>query len=166
MKKLLLLLLCVPLIGLGQGLGDYYISEGNPKTNGLEFKIKKPIGYELSPVFIPTTIVEFKKSNNGVLTQFNISIYTFEQLGFQDMKNASKSELKDIIVQISQYYELCDYPGFIDEDGDQGYRQLTSFTFIGNNVFTIRVIVKNTYIPSDVEDLFYKMSKTLEFIGE
>jgi len=41
MKKLLLILLCLPFIGFGQ-LGDYYTSDGNFKNNGLEFKFKKP----------------------------------------------------------------------------------------------------------------------------
>ena len=45
MKKLLLILLLLPLISFGQ-LGEYYNAEGHPKAKGLSFKIKKPLGFE------------------------------------------------------------------------------------------------------------------------
>jgi len=62
-----------------------------------------------------------------------------------------------------EYYELCGYPGWIGEEGAQEYRSLQSFTLIRNNIFVIKATVRNKYIPSDVEELFYKMSNTLEF---
>ena len=166
MKKLLLILLCLPFIGFGQ-LGDYYISDGKLKNNGLEFKLKKPNGYVQFAGKIPTTIVGFGKKDAPGEIEFYISIYTLEQFELQNLRNASKSELKDMIVTAEdmQYYELCGYPGWIGEDGAQGYRSLQSFTFIRNNIFVIKATVRNKYIPSDVEELFYKMSNTLEFIN-
>ena len=55
MKKLLLILLCLPMVGftqsdeslLGDGFGDYFKTYGNPKAKGLEFKIKIPLGYAI-----------------------------------------------------------------------------------------------------------------------
>ena len=119
-------------------------------------------------VAIPTTIVGFSKKvviGAPVEIEFYISIYTLEQFELQNLRNAGKSELKDMIVSAEdlEYYELCGYPGWIGEDGVQGYRSLQSFTLIRNNIFVIKATVKNKYIPSDVEELFYKMSNTLEF---
>jgi hypothetical protein len=164
MKKLLLILLCLPLIGFGQ-LGDYYTSDGSLKNNGLEFKLQKPNGYVQFTGQIPTTIVGFGKKDSQVLIEFYVSIYTLEQFELQNLRNASKSELKDMIVSAEdlEYYELCGYPGWIGEEGVQGYRSLQSFTLIRNNIFVIKATVRNKYIPSDVAELFYKISNTLEF---
>ena len=167
MKKLLLILFCLPMIGFAQ-LGDYYISDGKLKNNGLEFKFKKPNGYFQFAGKIPTTIVGFSKKvvmGAPVEIEFYISIYTLEQFELQNLRNAGKSELKDMIVSAEdlKYYELSGYPGWIGEDGAQDYRSLQSFTFIRNNIFVIKATVRNKYIPSDVEELFYKMSNTLEF---
>ena len=164
MKKLLLILLCLPFIGFGQ-LGDYYISDGKLKNNGLEFKLKKPNGYVQFAGKIPTTIVGFGKKDAPGEIEFYISIYTLEQFELQNLRNAGKSELKDMIVSAEdlEYYELCGYPGWIGEEGAQEYRSLQSFTLIRNNIFVIKATVRNKYIPSDVEELFYKMSNTLEF---
>ncbi len=55
MKKLLLILLFLPMIGFGQsnnkswlgdGLGEYFETNGNTKSKGLDFKIKITLGYE------------------------------------------------------------------------------------------------------------------------
>ena len=62
-----------------------------------------------------------------------------------------------------KYYELSGYPGWIGEEGAQGYRSLQSFTFIRNNIFVIKATVRKKYMPSEIEELFYKMSNTLEF---
>jgi len=54
MKKLLLILLCLPLFiypqsdnsFLADGFGEYFTTKGNPKLEGIDFKIKIPLGYK------------------------------------------------------------------------------------------------------------------------
>lgn len=154
------------MIGFGQ-LGDYYISDGKLKNNGLKYKFKKPNGYVQISGKIPTTIVGFSKKDASSEIEFYISIYTLEQVELQDLKNESKSELKAMIVSAEdlEYYELSGYPGWIAEEGIQDYRSLQSFTFIRNNIFVIKAIVKNKYMPSEIKELFHKMSNSLEFLN-
>ena len=60
MKKLLLILLLLPLISFGQ-LGDYYNSEGHPKAKGLNFKIRKPLGFEQNEADRPNIVQKWEK---------------------------------------------------------------------------------------------------------
>ena len=166
MKKLLLILLCVPLIGLGQELGDYYISEGDPKTHGLDFKIKKPIGYYQYFGTIPTTIVGFGTVEKDIEIHFLISVYPDTHPLSEKFKKMDNSEIKNHIQSIDgmEYYELCGYPGATIESGDDIGSLLQSFIFINNKQFWIKLTVMDKHIPSELEDLFYKMCNTLEFI--
>ncbi len=168
MKKLLLILAFLPLIGISQLSDYYYFSNGNPKTNGLEFSIKKPLGYEQMSGGISTTIVKFSKLNEKITKEIIISIYTLEEAGLEDMRNVSKSELKEFFgsSENEQYYELCGYPGWIAEDGFNNFRSLQSFTIINNNIFVMKASIMQKHIPYELEALFYKMSKTLEFLEE
>ena len=60
MKKLLLILLLLPLISFGQ-LGEYYNAEGHPKAKGLSFKIKKPLGFEQKEADRPNIVQKWEK---------------------------------------------------------------------------------------------------------
>ena len=63
MKKYILLLI-IPLLSFGQ-LGEYYYSKGNPKAKGLNFKIKKPLGFDQMEGNRPNVVQKWtKKSTN------------------------------------------------------------------------------------------------------
>ena len=170
MKKLLLII-SIPLMFccsglLAQDLGAYYTSNANAKTNGLTFKIKKPLGYKQFQGEIETTIVGF--SNNkigGVISEFYISIYSLKEMELDDFKNMSKNEIKDIFLSNNmKYYELCGYPGWIVEESIVGATSLQSFTIIHGSLFVFKLTSLSKTIPHKEKELFYKMSNTLKFI--
>ena len=61
MKKLLLILLCLPMIGFGQ-LGEYYKPIGHSKAKGLKFQIKKPLGFEQLEADRPNIVQKWTKN--------------------------------------------------------------------------------------------------------
>ena len=105
-----------------QDLGTYYTSNTSAKTNGLTFKIKKPLGYTQLQGEIETTIVGFANNNRGgVVSEFYISIYSLKEMDLLEFKNMSKNEIKDTFLSNNiKYYELCGYPGWIAEESIVG----------------------------------------------
>ena len=60
MRKLILLLLFIPLFSFGQ-LGEYYFSNGHPKSKGLNFQIKNPLGFEQNEADRPNIVQKWEK---------------------------------------------------------------------------------------------------------
>ena len=165
MKKFILLLI-VPFLSFGQ-LSEDYISKGDPKAHGLNFSIKFPSGYNQAPVSLPTTLTSYTKKEKDINVSFFISVYTLEEIDSEQFKNKSKSTLKRHIESIEEleYYELCGYPGGVMKMGGH----LQAFIFIKNKQFWIKVNLADNqlknlgYIPLKIEDLFYKVTKSLTF---
>jgi len=74
MKKLILLLF-IPLLSFGQ-LGEYYYSNGHPKSKGLNFQVKKPIGFEQNEADRPNIVQKWEKNktNNDEYVSFMIIV--------------------------------------------------------------------------------------------
>ena len=88
MKKLILLL-CIPLMSFGQ-LGEYYYSNGHPKSKGLNFQVKKPIGFEQNEGDRPNIVQKWEKNktNNDEYVSFMIIVKRLPA----EMKGFGKSE--------------------------------------------------------------------------
>ena len=140
MKKLLLILLCLPMIGFGQ-LGDYYISDGHPKAKGLDFEIKTPLGFEQMEADRPNIVqkwIKNPKDNNTIVT-FMVMVYnlpqemqnqTSELRQYLKFENGVEEMIKEVGENVSngQYYVLDNYPGVYYENVEVGERMGFTFT--------------------------------------
>ena len=63
------------MIGFGQ-LGDYFKSKGHPKAKGVNFKIKRPLGFEQMEANRPNIVQKWIKNpkDNNTMVQFMILI--------------------------------------------------------------------------------------------
>ena len=126
MKKLLLLLLFIPLVSFGQ-LGEYYFSNGHPKSKGLNFQIKKPFGFEQNEADRPNIVQKWEKdkADNNKYVSFMIIVKKEDEL-----KSISKEEwiqylkyeggVKDIVSGFpnssnSKFFTIDNYPGVITD---------------------------------------------------
>ncbi len=87
MKKsiLFLAIMLCPILVFGQ-LGDYYSSNGHPKAKGLNFQIKKPLGFEQNEADRPNIVQKWEKNktNNDEYLAFMIIVKKLdpEVIGF------------------------------------------------------------------------------------
>ena len=126
MKKLILLLLFIPIVSLGQ-LGEYYFSNGHPKSKGLNFQIKKPLGYEQNEADRPNIVQKWEKdkTDNNKYVAFMIIVKKDDQL-----KSLSRDEwsqylryeggVEDIVSEMpnssnSKFFTIDNYPGVITD---------------------------------------------------
>ena len=128
MKKLLLILLCLPIIGFGQ-LGDYYKSEGHPKAKGLEFEIKTPLGFEQLEADRPNIVQKWIKNpkDNSKTVVFLLLVKDLE-VEAQDQKSEwiqylkSENGVQEMIDMLGgntsngKYYVLDTYPALYFEN--------------------------------------------------
>ena len=102
MKKIILILLCVPLIGFGQ-LEDYYKSKSHPKAKGLNFQIKTPSGFEQKEADRPNIVQKWTK---GTAT-FMVLVKNLDQ------ENLNLQELKDLFFFLPSPFAMYgDYERF------------------------------------------------------
>ena len=167
MKKLLLILLCLPIVGFGQ-LGDYYTAKDHPKAKGVDFTIKVPDGYEASEGKRTNTIQVFNKKNSIPIT---IHIYSYldvlpEMSLHGKNRNTLKSAVKDIIEAIKldakiEYYESGGYPGYIAEGKESGVTSYQLNTFLENQLFIVGFT--GLSISETDRELLKEMANTLYF---
>jgi hypothetical protein len=71
-------------------LGEYYDSNGHPKAKGLNFKIKKPLGFEQNEADRPNIVQKWEKSktNNDKYVAFMIIVKKLDS----EMRGFSKKE--------------------------------------------------------------------------
>ena len=88
MKKLILLLF-IPLVSFGQ-LGEYYYTNSHPKSKGLNFQVKKPIGFEQNEGDRPNIVQKWEKNktNNDEYVSFMIIVKRLPT----EMRGFAKSE--------------------------------------------------------------------------
>ena len=106
MKKLLLILLCVTMIGFTQGLGDHFKSEGHNKSKEFNFKIKTPIGFEQMEVDRPNIIQNWIKNKND---NNKLEIFLIVIKDFPEGRDVTKEEWKDYLLnegRINDFIEV------------------------------------------------------------
>jgi hypothetical protein len=146
MKKLLLVLLALPMLGFGQ-LGDYYTAKGHPKAKGLNFQIKKPLGFEQMEGDRPNIVQKWIKNpkDNNTMVQFMVLVKNMPQemqiqksewIQYLKFENGVE-ELVNIVgknVSKGKYYVLDRYPGIYYENMEVGERMGFTFTFYTKTV--------------------------------
>jgi hypothetical protein len=176
MKRLLLILLCVPLIGFGQ-LEDYYKSKSHPKAKGLNFQIKTPSGFEQKEADRPNIVQKWTK---GTAT-FMVMVKNLDQ----EMKNIPKKDWIDYLKYGSgvtdlasevpntsnlKYYVLDNYPGvyyelWMDmERNDRSFRlHMTQATvFLEEHMFLFQLTGTKEELR-EYSKLFYLMGNSVIF---
>ena len=126
MKKLILLLLFIPLDSFSQ-LGEYYFSNGHPKSKGLNFQIKKPLGFEQSEADRPNIVQKWEKdkTDNNKYVSFMILVKKDNEI-----KSLSRNEwtqylkyeggVEDMVSGLqnssnSKFFTIDNYPGVISD---------------------------------------------------
>ena len=122
MKKLILLLLFIPLVSFGQ---DALIVNNHPKSKGLNFSIKEPSKFERIDGKRPNILYNWLKNRNDLDNRITISISIKElpkemQLSKKEWIQYLKFEggIKDFTtghnnVNKEKYIVLENYPGFM-----------------------------------------------------
>ena len=90
MKKLVFIIsLLISFTSFGQ-LGEYYYSNGHPKSKGLNFQVKKPLGFEQNEADRPNIVQKWEKNktNNDEYVAFMIIVKRLPA----EMRGVGKSE--------------------------------------------------------------------------
>ena len=183
MKKLFLLLLCLPIIGFGQ-LGNYYKSEGHPKAKGLEFEIKTPLGFDQMEADRPNIVQKWIKNpkDNNTMVQFMVLVYNMPQ-EMQDQKSEWKQYLKfedgveEMIAEYGEnvsngkYYVLDNYPGMYYENMEDFERMDFSVTlyskvvqvFLEKHHLTIQMSSMKKDLLEENTRLFHLLANSVIF---
>ena len=184
MKKLLLILLCLPFFGFGQ-LGDYYKSNGHPKAKGLNFQIKTPLGFEKMEADRPNIVQKWIKNpkDNNTMVLFMILVKNLPT----ELKGVSKedwmqylkyesgvkelTESYGIPINNEKYYVLDNYPGIYFESIYEAQRldnviklyQYTTQVFIDDYFFTITMQSPKKHVLEENLKLFYSLANSVIF---
>ena len=187
MKKLLLILLCLPMIGFGQ-LGDYYKPNGHPKAKGLKFQIKTPLGFEQMEADRPNIVQKWIKhrNDNNKLVMFMVLVLNLPE----EMRNISKAEWRQYLkyesgvdeftenfgkmAKNAKYYVLDNYPGiyyegFMEMDRlDQTFKlyHKTAQVFTPNHMFQIQMSVGNENLLETNEYLFNSLANSVIILDQ
>ena len=117
MKKIVCLLFFIPFISFSQ-LGEYYFSKGHPKSKGLNFQIKKPLGFEQNEADRPNIVQKWEKdkTDNSKYIAFMVlvkKIDEFNGVSKEDWVQYLKHEdgvremaLESLIHQIINFLKL------------------------------------------------------------
>lgn len=184
MKKTILLiaLLFSPIIVLGQ-LGEYYYSNGHPKSKGLNFQIKKPLGFEQNEADRPNIVQKWQKNktdNNKmvsfmILVKKDIQIKSFSK---EDWKQYLKNEggVGDMVYGIPEasnfeYFVIDNYPGLIVDAVYEGERLGLKFklymtqimVFVESYAFTLQLQSPVKRIRDDNKRLLYQLANSIIF---
>ena len=131
----------MPLIGLGQELGDYYKSNSNLKAKGLNFKIKTPLGFEQLEADRPNIVQKWIKDreNTDLMQTFLIGV---KYLPLE----ATKAEWKDFLLN----QDGIDF--IIDSECDP-YKEMG---------VPIKVISKQFFVVDNCPGLYYETEHTID----
>ena len=177
MKKLLLILLCLPMIGFGQ-LGSYYKSKGHSKAKGLNFQIKTPLGFEQKEADRPNIVQKWTKGN----ATFMVMVKNLDQ----EMRNIPKKDWIDYLkngsglsdftseipnVSNTKYYVLDNYPGtyhemWMDmERNDMSIRvyMAQASVLLEEHMFILQLTGGSKEELSEYSKLFYLMGNSVIF---
>ena len=176
MKKLIIILVCIPFLVLGQ-VGNYYKSKAHPKAKGLNFQIKVPLGFEQKEADRPNIVQKWVKGN----ATFMVMVKSLDK----EISNVSKEDWKDYIkygsgltdftseiqnVSNSKYYVLDNYPGlyyevWMDMDrNDISIRMHMSqaSVFLEEHMFILQLAGFNEDVK-EYSKLFYLMANSVIF---
>ena len=181
MKKLLLVLLALPLIGFGQ-LGEYYKPIGHPKAKGLNFQIKKPLGFEQMEGDRPNIVQKWTKDLEDIdkTITFLILVNNIPK----EMQNISQKEwqqyirfeggLKELTENVdniynAKYYVLDNFPGVYYEGEDNFQRtdkEIIIFykiaqVFTSKHMFQIQMLTNNKELLKKNESLFNSLANSV-----
>ena len=159
MKKLLLILLLLPLISFGQ-LGEYYSSQGHLKTKGLTVQVRKPLGFDQMEADRPNIVQKWVKdgTDNSKLVTFNILVkylpeeaqgfsknewtqYLKYESGISEMVEESNELGK---AENEKYVKLDNYPGLFFE----GYAESQRLDFPVRLYYYRIMVFDDKYIVS------------------
>ena len=186
MKKLLLLLLCVPLIGLGQQTekkDKTFDVINHPKSKGLNFSIKEPVGFERVDGRRPSILYNWLKNRDNLDNRITISIaikefpaeveltkeewvqYLKFESGIKDMTDGMNNVNKE------KYIVLESYPGlmfnFTNETQRIDYTRKTFNTMmiliVENKMFSVSISASNKSSLALNEGVFLLMVNSIIF---
>jgi len=163
MKKLLLILLCLPIIGFGQQnnfgtlLGDYEVIKNHPNAKGLDFIFKKPLGYnEMTPKSLNT--VKLYSSGNSSITDREIIFQVFDYKTYfpegEYINNSSIFEMIELLKQnnpSTEHFAIGKYPGYIFKKRIETYSSLQINIFLEDVFFVISFTSVYIIGPSDIQ---------------
>ena len=183
MKKLLLILLCLPFIGLGQ-LGEYYKPAGHPKAKGLNFQIKTPLGFEQMEGDRPNIVQKWIKNpkDNNTMVIFMVLVYNMPK-ELQDQTSEFRQYLKfengteEMVNEFGEsasnetYYVLDNYPGIYFENFEVGERM--GFTialysksvqvFLEKHYLAIQMLAIDKDLLEENTKLFHSLANSVIF---
>jgi len=180
MKKLLLILLCLPMIGFGQKMFDVI---NNPKSKGLNFSITEPPEFERIDGKRPNILYNWLKNRDNLTTRVTISISIVELP--DEMKLAKEewiqylkfeSGVKDLTsgannVNQEKYIVLESYPGVMFNSTKQIQRidlerktyNKTVHLFVEGKGFTINMSASTESSLGLNEGVFISMINSIIF---
>ena len=82
------------------------------------------------------------------------------------IKGRTKNELKEAIVSMGvEYYELCGFPGWVEETNTSMGTMLGVYIIMEENAFNVNLVkLRSNSIPNQEKQLFYIMLNSLQFI--
>tara|TARA_B110001452_G_scaffold261672_1_gene260737 strand:+ start:475 stop:1038 length:564 start_codon:yes stop_codon:yes gene_type:complete len=134
MKKLLVLFILLPFFSFSQ-LGEYYYSKGHPKSKGLNFQIKKPVGFEQNEADRPNIVQKWEKykTDNSKYVAFMIIVKKMDEfsgVSRLDWEQYLKHEggVREMALAIPnasnyKFFKIDNYPGMI-LDAEMEFEQL------------------------------------------
>ena len=182
MKKLILLLF-IPLVSFGQ-LGGYYYSNGHPKSKGLNFQVKKPIGFEQNEADRPNIVQKWEKNktNNDEYVSFMIIVKRLPT----EMRGFEKSEWNEYLkndggiddlssgfsnASNKEFLVIDNYPSVIFDASDKMSR--LGFTFeiyfsqimviVEEYTFTMMIQATSKRNLQNNKRLFYSLANSVIF---
>jgi len=186
MKKLLLILLCVPLIGIGQQTekkDKTFDIFHHPKSKGLNFSVKEPINFEREDGRRPNILYNWLKNRDNLENRITISIAIKEfpeevQLTKKEWVNYLKFEsgIKDFTEGMNdlnqeKYIVVESYPGlmfnYTNEVQRIDYTRKTFNTIIilivENKMFNVSMAASNKSSLDLNEGVFLSLINSLIF---
>ena len=181
MKKLLLILVCLPTIGFGQ-LGEYYKPIAHPKAKGLDFQIKKPLGFEQLEADRPNIVQKWTKNLKDIdkAITFLILVNNIPK----EMQNISQKEWKQYIkfegglkeltqngdnIYNAKYYVLDNFSGVYYEGKENMQRTdkeiitfyKTAQVITSKHMFQIQMLTYNKEFLKKNESLFNSLANSV-----
>ena len=184
MKKFILLLI-IPFLSFGQ-LGDYYISKGHPKAKGLNFQIKKPLGFKQKEADRPNIVQKWVKNekDNDKLIMVMVQVRNLEAsmqgfskdewkqfLKYEDGVDFLTAELENMAAIKSSYFNIDQqsgiyYEGFFEEDRlDMTFKMYhkSAHIFLNKHMFIIQMMAPSKSVLESHAKLFYLLSNSIIF---
>ena len=181
-RRLILLLLFIPLVSFGQ-LGEYYFSNGHPKSKGLNFQIKKPLGFEQSEGDRPNIVQKWQKNKNETSKYLSFMIlvkndafiktlnreewiqYLKYEGGVEDLVSGNPSSSN------SEFLIIDNYPGVITDVVYEGQRlnitakmYMTNITvFVESHSFTLQLSSFVKRNRDNYKKLLYQLANSIIF---